>query len=143
MADKTITQLDAITSVSETHELAIWNGTTTKKITRSNFMRNVTIAAGGISGAVDVDLGIGHHFTFTLNGDVDVTLNNPLDGERYVFIVTNGGNHNVNSIVVTAGVMYLEGGSLPNVTNSGTDIFEAVCIGSDLYLYQHKNFGTV
>jgi hypothetical protein len=143
MADKTITQLDAITAVSESHELAIWNGTTTKKITRSNFMRNVTIAAGGISGAVDVDLGIGHHFTFTLNGDVDVTLINPLDGERYVFIVTNGGNHNVNSIVVTGGVVYLENGNLPNVTSNKTDIFEAFCVGSDIYLYSIKRFETV
>ena len=143
MADKTITQLDAITTVSETHELAIWNGTTTKKITRSDFMRNTTVAAGSVTGAVSVDLSTGHHFTFTLGGDVDVTLTNPNDGVRYVFVVTNGANYNVNSIVVTGGVMYLEGGALPNVGNTATDIFEAICIGSDLYLYSHQNFSTV
>lgn len=143
MADKTITQLDAATTVTETDELAIWTGSTTKKITRSNFMRNTTVAAGSVSGAVSVDLSTGHHFTFTLGGNVDVTLTNPTDGERYVFVVTNGANYSVDSIVVTGGTMYLEGEALPNVGNAATDIFEAFCVGADLYLYSHKNFGTV
>ncbi len=130
MADKKITQLDAATTVTETDELAIWTGSTTKKITRSNFMRNTTVAAGSVSGAISVDLRAGHHLTFTLGGNVDVTLTNPTDGERYVFIVTNGANYNVDSIVVTGGTMYLEGEALPNVSNSATDIFEAVCVGS-------------
>ena len=143
MADKTITQLDAATTVTETDELAIWTGSTTKKITRSNFMRNTTVNAGSVSGAVSVDLSTGHHFTFTLGGNVDVTLSNPTDGERYVFIVTNGANYNVDSIVVTGGTMYLEGEALPNVGNTATDIFEAICVGTDIYLYSFKNFGTV
>ncbi len=143
MADKTITQLDAITTVSETHELAIWNGTTTKKITRSNFMRNTTVAAGSVTGAVSVDLSTGHHFTFTLGGNVDVTLSNPTDGERYVFIVTNGANYNVDSIVVTGGTMYLEGGALPNVGNTATDTLERSSAASDGYKVKCKNFGTV
>lgn len=143
MADKTITQLDAATTVSETDELAIWTGSTTKKITRSNLMRNTTVAAGSVSGAISVDLSTGHHFTFTLAGNVDVTLTNPTDGERYAFIVTNGANYLVDSIVVTGGTMYLEDGSVPNVTPNKTDIFEAICVGTDLYLYSPKNFDTV
>ena len=144
MADYLITDLPETTTTTADQAYATRKAGTTYYITQRNIERHEVVNAGNVSGAVSVDLSAGKTFEFTLTGDIDVTLNNGLDGERYIFLVTNSGSNNVSSMTLgTGGNVYAEGGSLPNVTNNGTDIFEGHFIGNDLYLYAHTNFGVV
>ena len=144
MADYLISELPETTSTTAGQVYAVRKDGTTYHITQRNLERHEVVIGGNVSGTLSVDLSVGKTFEFTLTGDVDVTLNNGLDGERYIFVVTNSGSNNVNSITLgTGGNVYCEGGTLPNVTNNGTDIFEGNFIGNDLYLYAHQNFDVV
>jgi len=141
MADKKISELVELSTPVQSDVVPIVDSATTKKITLKNLVRKPVIAGGNVTGSLTVDLSTGNVFTFTLVGNVDVTLENALDGEKFYFVVTNSGSHNVDSITVTGGTFYGVGSTVPNVTNNGIDVFEAVCIGSDIYMWTHKNMG--
>jgi len=141
MADKKISELVELSTPVQSDVVPIVDSATTKKITLKNLVRTPVVAAGNVTGSLTVDLSTGNVFTFTLVGNVDVTLENALDGEKFYFIVTNDGSHNVDSITVTGGTFYGVGSTVPNVTNNGTDVFEAICVGSDIYMWSHKNMG--
>ena len=141
MADKKISELVELSTPVQSDVVPIVDSATTKKITLKNLVRTPVVAGGNVTGSLSVDLSLGNVFTFTLIGDVDVTLENALDGERFYFIVTNAGSHNVDSIAVTGGTFYGVGSTVPNVTNNGTDVFEAICVGNDIYMWTHKNMG--
>lgn len=141
MADKKISELVELSTPVQSDVVPIVDSATTKKITLKNLVRTPVVAAGNVTGSLTVDLSTGNVFTFTLVGNVDVTLENALDGEKFYFIVTNADSHNVDSIAVTDGTFYGVGSTVPNVTNNGTDVFEAICVGSDIYMWTHKNMG--
>jgi hypothetical protein len=141
MADKKISELVELSTPVQSDVVPIVDSATTKKITLKNLVRKPVIAGGDISGTVTVDLSVGNMFAFTLVGNVDVTIENALDGEKFYFIVTNSGSNNVDSIAVTGGTFYGVGSTVPNVTNNGIDVFEAICVGSDIYMWSHKNMG--
>lgn len=141
MADKKISELVELSTPVQSDVVPIVDSATTKKITLKNLVRTPVVAAGNVTGSLTVDLSTGNVFTFTLVGNVDVTLQNALDGEKFYFIVTNADSHNVDSIVVTGGTFYGVGSTVPNVTNNGIDVFEAICVGSDIYMWTHKNMG--
>jgi hypothetical protein len=138
MADKKISELTELTTPVQSDVVPIVDSATTKKITLKNLVRKPVIAGGDISGTVTVDLSVGNMFAFTLVGNVDVTIENALDGEKFYFVVTNGGNYDVQNFTVTGGNFYGEGASFPNVTHNHTDVFEAICVGSDVYMWSHK-----
>jgi len=141
MADKKISELVELSTPVQSDVVPIVDSATTKKITLKNLVRTPVVAAGNVTGSLTVDLSTGNVFTFTLVGNVDVTLQNALDGEKFYFIVTNADSHNVDSIAVTGGTFYGVGYTVPNVTTNGIDVFEAICVGSDIYMWTHKNMG--
>lgn len=139
MADKKISELVELTTPVITDVVPVVDSATTKKITLKNLIRRPSVFGGIVSGAVTIDLSIGNTFVFTLGGDVDVTLENAKDGEKFYFVVENGNNFNVNSFAITGGSIISTPTNPPHVTHNSTDIFEAICVGNDLFMWTHKN----
>lgn len=142
--DKKISELTQLTARTEQDVIAIVNGSTTKKITVEDFIREPVINAGNVSGSLSVDLSQGRWFIFTLTGNVSVTLSNEKEGEEFVFWVYSNGNYAVNSMTLTSGGnIYAQGGTLPNPANNAWNFYRGFVINGGLVLTELDNFSAI
>lgn len=139
-----IGSLPTITNRGQADYLQISQSGTGKKITVEDFMAEPVINAGDVSGALTVDLSQGHWYTFTLIGDVSVTLQNEQPGARYLFWVYSNGNYAVNAMALASGGnIYSKGGSLPNPANNAWNLYEGLVINGGMVLTELDNFSAI
>jgi hypothetical protein len=142
--DKKISELTQLTARTESDVIAIVNGGSTKKISVEDFIREPVINAGNVSGALSVDLSLGHWFIFTLTGNVSVTLSNEKEGEEFVFWIYSNGNYSVNSMTLTSGGnIYCQSGSLPNPANNKWNFYRGFVLNGGLVLTELDNFSAI
>ena len=139
-----ISQLTPLTARTQGDVLAIVDSNETKQIRVDNLLREPVINAGNVSGAISVDLSLGKWFIFTLTGDVQVTLSNEKEGERFFFWVYANGAYSVTSMTSSSGrTIYCKGGNLPNPSNNAWNIYQANVIDSSIVLTEDLNFSAI
>lgn len=145
MADLKISQLPDFTGYTTGAYFVMNNPgeTITYKTTRENLLRNETINAGNVSGSIVVDLSQYNHFIFTLTGNVDVALQNAIEGSSYLFWVFANGSFSVSSMTIDTGNVYSVGGSLPNPSNNAWNLYQGYSINGDFVLTEIGNFSTI
>jgi hypothetical protein len=145
MADLKISQLPEYTGYTTGFYFVGNNSgeTTTYKISRENLLKNETINAGNVSGSIVVDLSQYNHFIFTLTGNVDVSLQNAIEGSSYLFWVFATGTFSVSTMTIDTGDVYSVGGSLPNPANNKWNLYQGYSINGDFVLTEIGNFGVI
>lgn len=144
MANLRISELPEVTGRTHSDLLAIVSGGVTSKINVENFIAEPVFDAGGVSGNISVDLNNYSWFIFTLNGNVNVTLQNQKAGYTYLFWVYANGNFSVTGMTLASGGdVYSVGGSLPNPANNKWNLYQGYAVGNDFILTEIGNFSSI
>ena len=77
-----------------------------------------------------------------MTGDTSLTFSNVKDGATYKLQVENGGTHSITGVTASGFTILCEGGSIPNITNSGVDLCVLEVMGTDIFVRHFSNFST-
>ena len=144
MANLPISQLPPTTGRTHNDLLAIVNAGVTKQINVENFLAEPVFVTDSATGNIVVDLNNYSWFSFVLDGNVNVTLQNQRNGYRYLFWVYANGNYSVTGMTLASGGdVFSVGGSLPNPANNKWNLYQGYAIDGDFILTEIGNFSAI
>lgn len=124
---------------------ALYSATTqVENLHAHKVISNDVINVGGVSGTINVDLSLGGLYKFVLQGTSSVNFTNWREGAQYKFLVYNDGSHTISGMTISGGgTVYTKNGSLPNPTNNGRTLYNAVIMEGDIFLTEDLNYVAV
>ena len=109
---------------------------TTSGQSRGNFYNNLS------GDTFTIDWNEGNLQKIYMTGDTALTFSNVKNGATYKLQVENGGTHAITGITATGFTILCEGGSIPNITNSGVDMCVLEVMGTDILVRHFAAFAT-
>ena len=87
-----------------------------------------------------IDWNEGNKQKVYMTGNTTLTLTNVREGATYKLAVENGGSFDITSVSASGYTILCEGGSIPNITNSGKDLCILEVMGTDIYVRHFAGF---
>jgi hypothetical protein len=94
------------------------------------------------AGTYTVNWNSGNTQKITLNSDADLTFTNVKNGGQYTLVVENSASYSITGATASGYTIKCEGGVLPNITNSGTDICVLSVVDNVIYVRHFADFDT-